>query len=204
MSNSPSAPIYRISLAFLGLVLFGWGCIADNSVRLRSMAQSAADMPSLTSSAYIDEGSGGASVFLTDLPPHALDAGTDIKTLSGRIVQIRMFLTPAAGSTPIGRSACTATVRHIILANGSIGVYSGGGFMWPSGTLGGPRFGGTVERATMRLTGSTGNFSDRLGASTFDATFNARRDAALANRIGARVDDVLVLIGEAPAPNAGR
>ncbi len=185
-----------LSLVFAA---FGWGCIADNTVRVQSSASSAVDAPSLATAAYLEEGSGGATIYLTDLSAESLDAGKNVKQLSGRIVQIKMFLTPAAGSTPIGKAACTSTVRHIILANGSIGVYSGGGFLWPSGTIGEPRFAGTVDGATMRLTGSTSTFSDRLGAATLDARFNARRDESLARRIGARVDDVLLLIGEAPA-----
>lgn len=161
------------------------------------MATAEADVVMLPSAAFVNEGSGGASIFMTDLPPEALDAGTDLSRVSGRITQIRMFLTPSPGNTPIGRSACTATLRHIILANGTIGVYSGGGFLWPSGSIDSPRFGGRVEDATMRLTGRIGAFSDRLGASTLNATVSANRDAALAQRISARIDDILRLTGDA-------
>jgi hypothetical protein len=186
----------RVFLVFALVSLAGWGCIADNRVELRSMASASADVVSLPFAAFINEGSGGASIYMTNLAPEALDAGADLSRVSGRITQIRMFLTPSAGNTPIGRSACTATLRHIILANGTIGVYSGGGFLWPSGSIDSPRFGGRIEDATMRLTGSIGAFSDRLGASTLNATVSAKRDAALAQRISARIDDVLRLTGD--------
>lgn len=196
MSNLLKKPGFRATAAACVTAFLTMGCVADNTVRVRSSASTAADRPTLPTAAYTDDGSGGGTIYLTDLGPESLDSGKDIKHLSGRIVQVKMFLTPAAGSTPIGRSACTATIRHIVLANGNIGVYSGAGFLWPSGNLGDPRFGGTVEGATMRLTGSAGSFADRLGAATFDATFSARRDEPLARRIGARVDDVLLLTGE--------
>jgi hypothetical protein len=174
---------------------FGTGCVSDNAVRVQSAGTAAADTPRLPIAAYVPEGSGAASVYLTDLDTAALDRGTDLSGLSGRIVQIRLFLSPSSGNTPVGKNACSATVRHIILADGNIGVYSGGGFVWPDGNVGEARLTGTVSNATMRLTGSHGNFSDRLGAATLEATFNARRDEALAKRISARVDDVLLLVG---------
>jgi hypothetical protein len=48
----------------------------------------------------------------------------------------------------------------------------------------------------MRLSGSVGNFVDRLGAATMQASFTARRDEAMAKRIAARVDDVLLKVGD--------
>lgn len=181
------------------ITLAAKGCVSDNLVRVQSARTAAADTPRLPFAAYLPEGPGAASVFLTDLDTAALDRGTDLLGLSGRIVQIRMFLSPSSGSTPVGKNACSATVRHIILADGNIGVYSGGGFMWPETNVGDARLAGTVSNATMRLTGSHGNFSDRLGASTLDATFSARRDEALAKRISARVDDVLLLVRDSAA-----
>jgi hypothetical protein len=181
---------------------FGWGCISDNSVRVQSSRSAVTDFPKLPVGAYLPEGPGAASVFLTDLDTSALDRGTDLSGVSGRIVQIRMFLSPSSGNTPVGKNACSATVRHIILAEGNIGVYSGGGFLWPDTNVGDPRLAGTVSNATMRLTGSHGNFSDRLGAATLEATFSARRDEALARRISARVDDVLLLVRDSEAAAA--
>jgi hypothetical protein len=155
------------------------------------------DSPALPIGAYLPESENAATVYLTDLDPIDLDRGEDLSHLSGRIVQIKLFLRPAAGSTPVANSACSATVRHVILANGSIGVYSGGAFLNPSGHVGDPRMSGSIQKATMRLTGSSGSFSDRLGASNLDAHFDVRKDEALAKRIGARLDDILLMVGEA-------
>ena len=182
---------------FLGLVAFcASGCVSDNRVRIESVSGGVADAPTLPVAVYVAEGENAATIYMTDLDSVALDPGTDLSKVSGRIVQVRMFLTPSAGNTPMGRTACSATVRHIVLAGSNIGVYSGGGFLRPSEHIGAARVGGSIEGATMRLTGSSGAFSDRLGASVLNGKFNALRDEGMARRIGARVDDVLLLIGK--------
>ncbi len=189
--------IVRILLVCIPLGITG--CIADSSVCIQSAETGVADAPGLPIGAYIAESSNSATVYLTDLDPVALDRGSDLSKVSGRIVQINMFLRPAAGTTPVSSNACSATVRHIILANGSIGIYSGGGFLSPSGHVGDAKFSGSLKGATMRLSGSSGNFVDRLGAAVMRADFTARRDEAMAKRIAARVDDVLLKVGE-PKP----
>lgn len=175
------------------------GCLSDSSVCIQSAKTGFADTPRLPFGVYLAETTNSATIYLTDLDSVALDTGTDLSEVSGRIVQISMFLRPAVGSTPMASTACSATVRHIILVNGNIGVYAGGGFMSPTGKVGDAKFSGSVKGATMRLSGSSGNFVDRLGAATLRADFSARRDEALAKRIAARVDDVLMKVGE-PKP----
>lgn len=180
----------------IGLALGVSGCVMDNTVRIRSVERNVEDSPVLPIGAYLAESESAATVYLTDLDAAALDRGSDLSRISGRIVQIRLFLNPSPGSTPVVTTACSATVRHIILANGSIGVYGGGGFLDPSGRIGDVRISGSLRGTTARLTGSAGAFSDRLGASNLDAHFSVRRDDALAKRIGARVDDILLAVGE--------
>lgn len=194
----PQARFFCIPLICMVLGLSG--CISDSSICIQSAQSGMADTPRLPIGAYIAENTNSATVYLTDLDSAALDPGTDLAGVSGRIVQINMFLRPAVGSTPMATTACSATVRHIILANGNIGVYSGGGFLSPSGHVGDPKLSGTLKGATMRLSGSYGSFVDRLGAATMRATFTAQRDEALAKRIAARVDDVLLKVGETNKP----
>jgi hypothetical protein len=179
------------------LILSLFGCQSGNTVNIQSAQQDLMDSPSLPTGAYLPESENAATVYLTDLDLIDLDRGADLSHLSGRIVQIRLFLRPSAGSTPVKNSACSATVRHVILANGNIGVYSGGAFLNPSGKVGDPRLSGSIQHATMRLTGSAGAFSDRLGAANLDAHFDVKKDEALAKRIGARLDDILLTVGEA-------
>lgn len=170
------------------------GCIADNVVRVRSVRDAAVDSPRLEEAAYWAADASTADIYLTDLGPAELDPGTDLSAVEGRIVHLHMFVVPLAGATPIDPEACSVTVRHIVLARGSIGVYAGGGFLLPGGRPGDAEFGGRIRGGTLRLAGHTKNFVDRLGASTMDAAFTARKDEATAKRIAARVRDVLAAV----------
>ncbi len=148
------------------------------------------DAPRLSTGVYASPDSSSADIYLTDLADTDLDPGTDLAGLSGRIVELHLFVVPLPGTTPTDSTACSVTVRHIVLAHGSIGVYSGGGFLNPS-REGGTDLGGTVRGATLRLTGKTGNFNDRLGPSTLSGHFTAARDEGTARRIKALVDEIL-------------
>lgn len=170
------------------------GCTTDSSVRIQSVQNAVMDVPDLPVAAYWASDPSTADIYLTDLDAAALDPGTDMSRVSGRIVHFHLFMVPLAGSTPIGSEACSVMVRHIVLARGSIGVYAGGGFLLPSGRPGDPEFGGSVKGATLRLAGKTPSFVDRLGAATMDAGFAAPRDEATAKRIAARVNDVLGVV----------
>jgi hypothetical protein len=111
-----------------------------------------------------------------------------------------VFIAPLAGSTPIASSACSATVRHIVLANGSIGVYSGGGFFLPKHRLGLEELEGSIQDATLRLSNKTPSFADPLGPCSLSGHVDARHDDALAKRIGARVEEILGTVPAAPQP----
>jgi len=157
------------------------------------------DAPTLPLAAYWAPDASTADIYLTNLDAAALDPGTDLSQVTGRIVHLHLFLVPLAGSTPVGSAACSVTIRHIVLARGSIGIYGGGGFLAPSGRPGNEEFGGSIKGATLRLSGQTTSFVDRLGASTMDAGFTAPRDEAMAKRIAARVNDVLAVVERSKA-----
>jgi hypothetical protein len=174
-----------------GLAAVAGGCATDSRVTVRSVQAAVVDAPLLPTAVYGAADGNTADFYLTDLPLGSLDPGTPLTGQSGRIVHLHMFLTPRAGSTPISSEACSVTVRHIILAGGELGVYSGGGFLLPRSDLGDEQFIGRVRDATLRLTGSTRGFADKLGAASLDATIAAQRDEAMARRIGMRVEDVI-------------
>jgi hypothetical protein len=189
-----AAPALAAFALAAGLTLSA--CTTRTAVEVRSVQQSAVDAPTLRTSAYHSTDRNTAEVYLTDLDAAALQPGTDLRGISGRIVQIRMFVEPLAGSTPIEQSACSVIVRHIVIADGQVGVYGGGGFLNPDRRAGKSRFSGNLRGATLRLTGKTGGFNDALGSSVLDANFSARRDEELARKIARRVDDVLLMVEE--------
>lgn len=196
-----TTPFFRLILASLalGAALGGGGCAAD-AVTVRSVDRPVVDAPRPTCKVYTSVDRNTADVFLTDLDPAALEPGGEIAALSGRIVQIHMFLEPRAGSTPISPTACSVVVRHIVLARGEMGVYGGGGFFLPHGRAGSGTLGGKIQGATLRLTGRTRGFADRLGPATLDASFSAARDEATAHRIGAVVNEIVARLEPAESP----
>jgi hypothetical protein len=124
-----------------------------------------------------------ADFYLSDLPAEAFADDADLSRFSGSLVHVHMFLAPKAGSTPIAFSANSVTVRHLIIAEGQLGQYSGGGFLLPKGTAGDSSFGGTLKDASMRLTARTPGFVDRLGAAEFESGLKVPKDVSRAKRM---------------------
>lgn len=182
-----------IALAAFAPVFFGCSPSvgASSGVRLNGINTQIGLRPRLATKAYLSTDSSGASMYFTDLSDQALTPGSDLTGVSGTIVHIHLFAIPKAGKTPIDRTASTATVRTLVLAEGHIGVYGGGGFMMPSGKPGERSFGGSISNASIRLTGSTPGFEDRIGAGEFSASVAAPLDEAVARRIATRLEELI-------------
>lgn len=196
----------KLSLSIAAIVsifiLYSGGCATDSSVQVRSQDSAVMDAPALPLAVYASPDSTTADIYLTDLTAEQLDPATDLSELSGRIVSLHLFVVPLAGTTPLDSTACSIAVRHIVLAKGNIGVYSGGGFLNPS-RAGGTDLAGHVQGATLRLTGKTSGFVDKLGPATLDATFKASREEGLARRIKVRVEEILAKTGTPEQPATG-
>jgi len=155
--------------------------------------------PALATLVYHAPDSQTADIYLTDLHPDELDPRNDLSGVSGQLVHLNMFLVPRAGSTPIEKTAVTAVIRHVVIARGQVGVYGGGGFMFTRGSPGDSSFGGSVDRATMRLLARTGGFVDLLGPTEFSGSFLARLDKPSADLLARRFRD-LVATARAATP----
>lgn len=149
-------------------------------------------------------GRGGVDdVYITDLPPSALQPGADLSNVSGSILHLSLFLRPKAGKTPIETTASTATVRLIVIAQGHVGVYGGGGFLQPLGKPGRSTFSGKMKLASLRLLRQTPGFLDALGPAQISVTFSAPPDEDLARQLQQRIDEIISVaepIAEAPKP----
>lgn len=143
-----------------------------------------------------------ADFYLTDLPESASAPGADLRSYTGHLIHVHLFIAPKAGSTPIAPGASTVTVRHIVLAGGEMGMYAGGGFMTPSDTIGSAESGGRISGATLRLAGATPGFVDRLGPSEMAAAFSATRDEARARAWSAAFSAATASLRQ--DPTAGR
>jgi len=133
-----------------------------------------------------------ADIYLTDLSDAELGAffveDPDWSVITGSIVQIRLFIDPKPGSTPIDQTAVSASVRSIVIARGEIGVYDGAGFLLPGGSIEGGSISGSIRGAPVRLTRRTPGFRDPLASPSFDVSFSVREDRGAADELDARVE----------------
>jgi hypothetical protein len=168
--------------------------------------------PDLRTSVYETNTVAAAEVYLTDLPVSRLsDPRDDLTGLSGTILQLRVFIIPRAGRTPITDTACNVMVRQIVLSASAegqrpeVGVYGGGGFMAPSDDPGAASIGGNMN-VTLRPLGATAGFLDLLGTSELSGGFNAKQDAKISHALAACVQRLLDVVerapGETPEPQS--
>lgn len=127
---------------------------------------------------------GVVDIYLTDIPRETLEAGGDISTITGTIVQVHVFVRPKAGRTPIDRDATTSIARVFILTgNGQAGLYAGGGFFMAGDSGNGDSYSGTMRSASLYLTRATAHFDDLLGPANLVGSISTKRDEKLAKRL---------------------
>lgn len=179
----------------LVLVTLASGCApsvsAPTGIRLDGIKTSVGLRPKLSTKAYMSADRSTADIYLSDLPEAALQTHASLAGVSGTIVHVHLFTLPKAGKTPIDDTASTATVRTLVVSNGHLGVYGGGGFMMPSGRPGGKSMGGSIRAASVRLTGTTPGFDDKMGAAEFSATVSAPLDEPRARIIASRFEELV-------------
>ncbi|MFO0830912.1 MAG: hypothetical protein U0637_03605 [Phycisphaerales bacterium] len=139
--------------------------------------------PALPTRVFTPSTAGVADFYLTDLPADLLAGGGDLAHAAGTIVHVHLFTKPSAGKTPIATDATTAIIRVYVLAGGQAGMYGGGGFFSPSGSVLGKEAGGSTREATLHLTQATGGFEDAIGPTQFSGSFAAKRDDAACERL---------------------
>lgn len=151
-----------------------------SGVRMQSSSRGTVLAPQVTSAAYTWTDASTADIYVSDIPMQQLSAADSLDELAGSIVHIHMFLRPRPGRTPIETTASTVAVQWVVLARGEVGVYGGGGFMFPAGAPGDDTFGGAIKNGSVRLLAATPGFVDRLGAAEFSAGIRAPQDEAAA------------------------
>jgi hypothetical protein len=182
------------------------------NLEIRSLETAATLTPAIRTACYKRVDLNTADLYFSDLPESRLiDPADDLSGAAGSIVHIHYFLEPSPGNTPIDDTACNATVRHVLIATTTetvptstdastphlpevvqvFGIYGGGGFFFPSGTVGDGTFGGSMRDGTHRLLYASPGFKDILGPATIGGKMVAARDDALADAIEVRIEQYL-------------
>jgi len=101
-----------------------------------------------------------SSFIISTVPIQDLINGT---IRNGQVVHFELLWEPLGGATPLSPTATNISIRHVVFADGEVGVYAGAGFARPDGDLGDGTVGLRLYSATLRLAESTPGFVDRLG-----------------------------------------
>jgi hypothetical protein len=125
----PAAALLAISLP---AILLQGACTsgAGGTVEAVGSGDAAVRLASeFTSGTYAVEPAATTVVF-SDVPYEQLAAGT---ARNGRFLHIEVLWRPRAGKTPIETSSTNLTIRFVVISDGEVGVYVGGGFAWVEG-----------------------------------------------------------------------
>ena len=186
---------------FLAWILVG-GCLALTGgcagigparYELHSIDEPVRVTPNFTLRVYGYDDQSTADIYLTTLTRDQLRPGVDLSDVSGHLIHIQMFVKPRPGRTPIAPTAFNAAVTHIVIANGRLGVYRGGGFLLPGGNVGDLNFGGRLIGGTLRLESRSEGFRDLLGASALRANFRAEKQHGTAELARQRMRELIAM-----------
>jgi hypothetical protein len=160
--------------AAAGCSLWPWKSRDASALETVSLGQTAVHLQGNYVTAYYwSDPQGLTSIFLSDAPLETLLDGT---ASQAQVVHVELLWVPKPGATPLDDSATNASIRHVVLAGGQLGVYSGGGFAMPQNTIGGATLSLVVEDAVLRLDESTAGFNDLLSPARMTGKLTAKRD----------------------------
>lgn len=123
----------------------------------------------------------GTSILLSDVPIEQVVSG---QVINAQILHIELLWLPKAGETPMDSSATNASIRHIVISNGQVGIYAGAGFALPDkDPAGNDSMTVTLRDASLALQESTTGFVDLLSPTRLTGTFTAKRDDKRARQL---------------------
>jgi hypothetical protein len=141
------------------------------------------------------------SIVLSTIPLEMLASG-DFE--EAQIVHVQMLWKPRAGRTPVSTESTNLSIRYVVLVDGEVGLYGGGGFGWPRGTPGKTGFGLNISGSNLALLDSTDGFRDLLTPARLSGSIGAPLDEAVAIRMRDTVSQIVTnRLGRPQWVNAG-
>ena len=115
------------------------------------------------------------TVVFSDIPYEELATGT---AKNGRFLHIEVLWRPRAGRTPVEPSSTNLSIRFVVVSNGEVGVYIGGGFAWiDGGKPADEAIGLEITGASVSLVDKTPGFVDLLSPATLVGELGAQKNA---------------------------
>lgn len=117
---------------------------------------------------------------LNNLEILLVDGSVDDPT---QAVLLRMFWQPRAGRTPLDETSNSATIQYFVFADDQVGVYSGGGLLYPFNDPGETDLRASFRDGSLRLSDASDRFADRVGVAMASGLLNAQRDDGRTSRM---------------------
>lgn len=115
------------------------------------------------------------TVVFSDIPYEELARGT---ARNGRFLHVEVLWRPRPGKTPIEPSSTNLSIRFVVVSNGEVGVYVGGGFGFISaGRPGDGEIEVDITGASISLVDKTPGFVDLLSPAEMTGTLGAFENA---------------------------
>jgi hypothetical protein len=115
------------------------------------------------------------TVVFSDIPYEELATGT---AKNGRFLHIEVLWRPKAGRTPVEPSSTNLSIRFVVVSNGEVGVYIGGGFAWiDGGKPADEAIGLDITGASVSLVDKTPGFVDLLSPAILVGELGAMKNA---------------------------
>ena len=128
------------------------------------------------------------SLILSTIPLETLASG-DFE--EAQVVHVQMLWKPRPGRTPVNSESTNLSIRYVVLVDGQVGVYGGGGFGWPRGTPGKTGFGLNISGSNLALLESTDGFRDLLTPARLSGQIGAPLDETVAIRMRDAVSQIV-------------
>ena len=115
------------------------------------------------------------TVVFSDIPYEDLARGT---ARNGRFLHVEVLWRPRPGKTPIEPSSTNLSIRFVVVSNGEVGVYVGGGFGFISaGRPGDREIEVDITGSSISLVDKTPGFVDLLSPAEMTGTLGALENA---------------------------
>lgn len=96
---------------------------------------------------------------------------------NGQFLHAQLLWIPLPGRTPVDETAMNVTLRYVVVSDGKVGVYGGGGFAWPAGTPGEGDLTLSIEGSSLSLLAKSEGFTDLLTPARLTGVVTASFDA---------------------------
>ncbi len=172
--------VFILVIIYLSGCSTGGGFLSNRILEIHSMGLNRVILQPNCSTIVCTKGfANEGDIWMTDIPIERIEAG-DFQ--NGQIIHLQVLWTPVAGKTPLASTSTNLSIELIIISDGHVGIYGGGGYCWMDGN---PKDGMQlyIEDATIAIQERGVGFSDLLTPATMNGRVRSMPDSVTARQI---------------------